>query len=91
MNRLRLLLLLICLSVVPAWAQEAESETAEETEAAEETGAAEADASAAEEVTDEEIEELLGLDDEEYTELEDDFDPTEEVRFEQSIPFPTDI
>ena len=91
MNRLRLLLLLICLSMAPAWAQEAEPEAAEEPEATETTEAAEADASAAEEVTDEEIEELLGLDDEEYSELEDDFDPTEEVRFEQSIPFPTDI
>lgn len=84
MNRLRLMLLTIFLAGAPAWAQEAEDEAPESTEAAEE------EASAAEEVTDEEIEELLGMD-EDYAELEDDFDPTEEVRFEQSIPFPTDI
>ena len=42
-------------------------------------------------ISDEEIEELLGLD-EDYADLEDeDFDPTENVRFAQSIPFPTDI
>ena len=81
----RLLLLLICLAMTPAWAQEAESADESDTETAE------SDASAVDDVTDEEIEELLGLGDEDYTELEDDFDPTEEVRFEQSIPFPTDI
>lgn len=85
MYRLQVLLLLMCLAMTPAWAQEAESDTTEDAEASE------SDASAAEDVTDEEIEELLGLGDEEYTELEDDFDPTVEVRFEQSIPFPTDI
>ena len=43
-------------------------------------------------VTDEEIEELLGLDEEDYTEIEeDDFDASIEVRYEQSVPFPTDI
>ena len=83
MNRLQMLLLIFFASA-PVWAQDAETEATDSTETAEE------EASAADEVTDEEIEELLGLD-EEYTELEDDFDPTEEVRFEQSIPFPTDI
>ena len=84
MNRLPLMLLTLFLAGAPGWAQEAETEAADSAEAdAEET-------SAADEVTDEEIEELLGLD-EDYAELEDDFDPTEEVRFEQSIPFPTDI
>jgi 2-oxo-4-hydroxy-4-carboxy--5-ureidoimidazoline (OHCU) decarboxylase len=78
------LLLLTFLAGAPGWAQDAETESADSDEAAEEQ------ASAADDVTDEEIEELLGLD-EEYTELEDDFDPTEEVRYEQSIPFPTDI
>ncbi|MCH5373129.1 MAG: hypothetical protein JJ992_04085 [Planctomycetes bacterium] len=85
MYRLRLLLLLMCLAVAPALAQESDSEASDEAKAAE------SDASAAAEVTDEEIEELLGIDEEDYTELEDDFDPTEEVRFRQSIPFPTDI
>ena len=83
MYRVRWLYLLLVLAMPPAWAQETTPEASEE--------AAESDESGAEEVTDEEVEELLGLDDEEYTELEDDFDPTEEVRFEQSIPFPTDI
>jgi hypothetical protein len=84
MNRLHMVLLLFLFAAAPGWSQEAETDTADSAEAAEE------ETSAADEVTDEEIEELLGLD-EEYTELEDDFDPTEEVRFEQSIPFPTDI
>jgi hypothetical protein len=45
----------------------------------------------ADDVSDEEIEELLGLD-EDYSELEEEeFNPTEGVRFEQSIPYPTDI
>lgn len=84
MNRLQMMLLAIFLVAPPGWAQEAETEPTDSSEATEE------ETSAAEEVTDEEIEELLGMD-EDYAELEDDFDPTEEVRFEQSIPFPTDI
>ncbi len=83
MYRMRLLFLLVVLAVSPAWAQETAPDATEE--------AAETDAPDADEVTEEDIEELLGLGDEDYTELEDDFDPTEEVRFEQSIPFPTDI
>jgi len=85
MNRLPMMLLLALLVVMPAWSQEEESEVPDK------TPAATSDPAAADDVTDEEIDELLGLDDDEYTELEDDFDPTEEVRFEQSIPFPTDI
>lgn len=85
MHRLLLTLFLAC--VAPVHAQDEESETPADQPAEEVDSDA---ASAAEEVTDEEVEELLGID-EEYTELEDDFDPTEEVRFEQSIPFPTDI
>jgi hypothetical protein len=87
MYRLRLTLLLMCFALAPVLAQDSESEAPADQEVEE---AADEETSAADEVTDEEIEELLGLD-EEYTELEDDFDPTEEVRFEQSIPFPTDI
>ena len=83
MYRMGLLFLLIVLAVNPAWAQETAPDATKE--------AAESDAPDADEVTEEDIEELLGLGDEDYTELEDDFDPTEEVRFEQSIPFPTDI
>lgn len=87
MYRLRLTMALVCFVLAPALAQDAETEApadpnVEEVESEE--------SSAADEVTDEEIEELLGLD-EDYAELEDDFDPTEEVRFEQSIPFPSDI
>jgi hypothetical protein len=88
MKRLQLMLLATFLASVPGWAQEAETEAADSPEAAEEEAPAADEVT--DEVTDKEIEELLGLD-EEYTELEDDFDPTEEVRFEQSIPFPTDI
>jgi hypothetical protein len=83
MYRMGLLLLLIVFAASPAWTQETSPDATEE--------AAETDTQDADDVTDEDIEELLGLGDEDYTELEDDFDPTEEVRFEQSIPFPTDI
>ncbi|MCG8371657.1 MAG: hypothetical protein MJA32_14275 [Proteobacteria bacterium] len=73
--------MLLIVGAPAAWAQDA----APNDDAQEETPAPE------EQVTDEEIEELLGLD-QDYTEIEeDDFDPTQEVRFEQSIPFPTDI
>ena len=86
----RLLILLGILLPVAVLAQETESEvraepTAEEAPSADETppGA---------DVTDDEIEELLGLDEEDYTEIEeDDFDASIEVRYEQSVPFPTDI
>jgi hypothetical protein len=84
MYRLPLLFLLVMFFAAPAMAQEEEPRTAEEATAEEEA------ASAIEDVTDEELEELLGLD-EDYAESEDEFDPTEEVRVEQSIPFPVDI
>ena len=87
MYRLRLTAALVCFLLAPAWAQDSETEAPADQDA---EGVESEETSAAEEVTDEEIEELLGID-EEYTELEDDFDPTEEVRFEQSIPFPSDI
>ena len=85
MYRLPLLMLLAFLLVMPAWSQDEKSGEPDE------TPTAASDPAAADDVTDEEIDELLGLGDDDYTELEDDFDPTEEVRFEQSIPFPTDI
>lgn len=84
MYRLPVLLLFTVFFAAPALAQEEETETSEEAATEEETP------SALEDVTDEEIEELLGLD-EDYAENEDEFDPTEEVRVEQSIPFPVDI
>ena len=84
-DKIRLIVLLALQATAGAFAQEDEPEASDEPAAGEET------APPADEVTDEEIEELLGLD-EDYTEVEDDdFDPTEEVRFEQSINFPVDI
>jgi len=82
--RLKLIILLAMFAIAPAWAQDdvADSE-------AEATG--EETAESVEEVTDEEVEALLGLD-EDYSEIEDDdFKSTLEVGFGQSIPFPTDI
>ena len=84
MYRLQLMIFLALFATAPAWAQDDAAEPeAEPTE--------EAAAEPADEVTDEEIEELLGLDGD-YSEAEDDdFDPAEDVRFAQSIPFPTAI
>ena len=85
MYRLQLMILLALMGSATVLAQDAEPETGNDEQAEEQA------ASAADEVTDDEIEELLGLD-EDYTEVDDDdFDPTQEVRFEQSINFPTDI
>ena len=85
MYRLQLTILFLTLSVFAA-AQEPE---------AEDDAAAPADEAATEiedEVSDEEIDALLGIGEEDYADSEDDdFDPTESVRFEQSIPFPVDI
>ncbi len=95
MNRLLLMLLLAGAFATAPLAQESESGEApvttgaEPEENADGEGGADEDSALAD-VSDEEIEELLGLD-EDYAEYEDDFDPTEEVRFEQSIPFPVDI
>lgn len=78
----------LMLVAVAAWAQEPVSD---ESESEAEDSAAEVEEAAAETVTDEEVEALLGLD-EDYLEGDDDeFIPSEEVKFEQSIPFPTDI
>lgn len=87
MYRLQLVILLALFGATSVWAQDDEAEPGQ----AEEAEAAAPDGPPLSEVTDEEIEALLGLD-EDYTEAEDDdFDPTESVRFAQSIPFPTDI
>lgn len=87
MYRLQLMILLALFGATSVWAQDEEAEP----EQAEEAEAPAPDGPPLSEVTDEEIEALLGLD-EDYTEAEDDdFDPTESVRFAQSIPFPTDI
>jgi hypothetical protein len=78
------MLLFAVFFAAPTLAQDEEPETPEEATTDEESP------SVLEDATDEEIEELLGLD-EDYAENEDEFDPTEEVRVEQSIPFPVDI
>jgi hypothetical protein len=86
----RLLILLGFLLPVAVLAQEADSEARDEPTA--EEGPAADETSSGADVTDEEIEELLGLDEEDYAEIEeDDFDASIEVRYEQSVPFPTDI
>jgi len=83
--RLQLMILLALFAGTSLWAQDDVPE-AEQAEQAEEEAPSPTD-----EITDEEIDELLGLD-EDYTEAEDDdFDASEKVRFGQSIPFPTDI
>lgn len=97
MYRLQLTILLLFLGAATSWAQEdaadgdagepvAEEAAPSETEAGdEESGDEELD------VTDEEIDELLGLD-EDYADIEDDdFESTQDVRFEQNVVFPTDI
>lgn len=93
MYRLKLMILLSFFGSSALWAQDAE--TGDDTSDAVETAAAEAvseePAEPEDDVTDEEIDELLGLD-EDYSELEDDdFDFSEDVRFEQSTDFPADI
>ena len=86
MYRLKLMIILLICAAVPVAAQDSDAD--EDTSAA---PPAEVEESAGEDVSDEEIEELLGLD-EEWSDIdEEEFDPTEEVRFEQSIPFPVDI
>lgn len=87
MYRLQLMLLLAFLGSAALWAQDAEPDD----EASDDAQVEEEASPAADEVTDEELEELLGLD-EDYSEIEEEeFNPTEGVRFEQSIPYPTDI
>ena len=87
MYRLQLMLLLAFLGSAVLWAQDAEPEG----EASDEAQVEEEKSLPADDVSDEEIEELLGLD-EDYSEIEEEeFNPTEGVRFEQSIPYPTDI
>ena len=85
MYRLLLMILLVLFAGTSIWAQDDAPEP-EEPEQEEETAPSPTD-----EITDAEIDALLGLD-EDYADLEDDdFDASEKVRFAQSIPFPTDI
>ena len=92
MNRLQLTIMLLFLATATLWAQEEAEESEPAEPAAEEAASTESETGEeAVDVTDEEIEELLGLD-EDYAEIEDeDFESTQEVRFEQNVVFPTDI
>ena len=87
MFRLYLTILIALFVATPTWAQDAETDDDASAEAppAEEAPAPE------EEVTDEEIDELIGLDEDWSDAEDDDFNPTEQVRFEQNIAFPVDI
>lgn len=85
MHRLQLLILLLFLASAALWAQDPEKEDESSEPVAEDVVEPEA------EISDEEIDELLGLD-EDYSDIEDDdFDFSEDVRFEQSTDFPVDI
>ncbi len=87
MFRLYLTILIALFVATAAWAQDAETDD----DASAESPPAEEAPAQEDEVTDEEIDELLGLD-EDWSETEDDdFNPTEQVRFEQNIAFPVDI
>ena len=81
---IRILLLFGLLGFTSAWAQEGETESEPED--------AQVEVPELEEDDEEFVEDELLDDPELYSkEGEDDFIPTDEVRFEQSIPFPTDI
>ena len=87
MYRLQLMLLLAFFGSAALWAQDAEQDG----DASDEAQVEDETSPPADDVSDEEIEALLGLD-EDYSEIEEEeFNPTEGVRFEQSIPYPTDI
>ena len=93
MNRLQLTIIFLALSAPLAWAQEEAAEPEATEPVAEEAADAETGDDEADEldVTDEEIDELLGLD-EDYADIDDeDFESTQEVRFEQNVVFPVDI
>ena len=83
MSRFLLLLILSSFIAAPAWTQEAEAEAENEVEEAVTT-----------EVTvEDEAEEFdeTGLDEQGYTDEDDDFRPSEDITTDQSIAFPTDI
>ena len=80
-----LILLLLLLTAVPVCAQEPDGTDPESTDAKPEETADSTEAAAADAVDDDEFSDEL------YTEEEDAFIPSENVKFGQSIPFPTDI
>ena len=87
MYRLYLTILIAFLVATVSWAQDAETDD----DASAESPAAEEAPASGDEVSDEEIDELLGLDEDWADAEDDDFIATEQVRFEQNIAFPVDI
>ena len=79
----RLLLMLLLLSATPLVAQDSETDEQSSTESTTKT--------TAEETPDEIDDDILDDRDIYLKEEEDDFIPSDEVTFEQSVPFPTDI
>lgn len=80
MTRIILALVAGLFFIVPAWGQE--SQPAEQETAADDPA----------QQTEPEEDPLAGLDEQGYDdEDEDDFVPTEEIPYDQDIPFPTDI
>ncbi len=86
MFRLYLTIPIAFLVATASWAQDTETDGPDAESPAVEEAPAPGD-----EVTEEEIDELLGLDEDWSDAEDDDFNPTEEVRFEQNIAFPVDI
>lgn len=82
---IRPLMLILLLVLLPAWAQEPDDANPDAAEAKpEET------TDAADEAQDVTLDEF-DFSDEQYSDEEDEFIPSENVKFGQSIPFPTDI
>jgi len=87
--RVLLYLTVSLLLAVPAIAQEQPSE---EAAAAEDAAMADTTAEAAPAEDDEELQfDETGLDEQGFTDEDDDFRPSEDIPADQSIPFPTDI
>ena len=74
-------LLIFSFLAAPSWAQEVEGEDADAVEKGE-----------PEDIEDQtEVIDETGLDEQGYTDEDDDFRPSEDIPADQSIPFPTDI
>ena len=89
MNRPLSFLLLCTFVAVPAWSQDSEGESELDT-TADDTVIEEELASEPEPEPEPEYDET-GLDDQGFSNEDDDFDPTETIPTDQSIEFPTDI
>lgn len=81
----RLLILLLLLLALPAWTEESDDVDPEPTEAKPEESTDTPEKTADEAIDDDDFSDEL------YSEEEDAFIPSENVKFGQSIPFPTDI